>query len=120
MPLAYPRECLLETNRALRSKLEAVRLAQQPDVSVAAVARDLDLHDHVLRRWIKQYEEDPANAFPGGGQMKPQDAEIAALRDAARFTYGSHFSMADNRLVGRRPAQFCRIKKRTQAKGLRP
>lgn len=64
----------------LRFKLEAVRLAQQPDVSVAAVARDLDLHDHVLRRWIKQYEEDPANAFPSGGQMKPQDAEIAALK----------------------------------------
>ena len=61
-------------------KLEAVRLAQQPGVSVASVARDLDLHDHVLRRWIKQYEEDPANAFPGGGQMKPQDAEVAALK----------------------------------------
>jgi transposase len=60
-------------------KLEAVRLAQQPDVSVAEVARDLDLHDHVLRRWIKQYEEDPVNAFPGGGQMKPQDAEVAEV-----------------------------------------
>lgn len=61
-------------------KLEAVRLAQQPDVSVAQIARDLDLHDHVLRRWVRQYEEDPANAFPGGGQMKPADAEVAALK----------------------------------------
>ena len=61
-------------------KLEAVRLAQQPDVSIAQIARELDLHDHVLRRWMKQYESDPANAFPGGGQMKPQDAEVAALK----------------------------------------
>jgi len=61
-------------------KLEAVRLAQQSDVSVAEVARDLGLHDHVLRRWIRKYEEDPANAFPRGGQMKPQDAEVAALK----------------------------------------
>ena len=65
-------------------KLEAVRLAQQPDVSVAEVARDLELHDHVLRRWIRQYEEDPANAFPGGGHMKPEQAEIAALKKEIR------------------------------------
>jgi len=61
-------------------KLEAIRLAQQQDVSIAEVARDLGLHDHVLRRWIKQYEEDPAHAFPGGGQLKPEQSEIAALR----------------------------------------
>ena len=66
-------------------KLEAVRLARQPGVSVAQIARDLDLHDHVLREWIRQYEADPAHAFSGCGWpsfTKPiEPANVNELRD---------------------------------------
>lgn len=65
-------------------KLEAVRLAREPEVSVSQVARDLDLRENVLRNWIKQYEADPAHAFPGGGHMKPEQSEIAALKKEVR------------------------------------
>lgn len=61
-------------------KLEAVRLVDERGVTVAQAARDLDVHENVLREWVKQYREDPARAFPGAGQMKPEQAEIAQLK----------------------------------------
>jgi transposase len=65
-------------------KLEAVRLAREPGATAAQIARDLDLHENVLRSWIRRYESDPVHAFPGGGQMKPEQAEIAALKKEVR------------------------------------
>jgi len=40
-------------------KLEAVRLVRERGVSVAQAARDLDVHENVLRKWIRQQEADP-------------------------------------------------------------
>ena len=39
-------------------KLEAVRLIQERGVSVAQAARDLDLHENMLRRWAKEISSD--------------------------------------------------------------
>ena len=61
-------------------KLEAVRLVKERGVSVAQAARDLDLHEKVLRKWIREVSADPQQAFPGLGQMKPEQLEIARLR----------------------------------------
>jgi transposase len=65
-------------------KLEAVRLVWDQGISVAQAARDLDLHANVLRKWVRLYEDDPAHAFPGQGQQKPEQAEVAALRREIR------------------------------------
>lgn len=61
-------------------KLEAVRLVVERGVSAAQAARDLDLPAAMLRRWIKEEAEDPRQAFPGKGQMKPEQLEIEKLR----------------------------------------
>jgi transposase len=61
-------------------KLEAVRLVRDRGVSVAQAARDLDLHANMLRNWVRQFAADPGHAFPGQGQMKPEQAEIERLR----------------------------------------
>ena len=61
-------------------KREAVRLVRERGVSVAEAARDLDVHENVLRKWIRAVEEDANQAFPGHGQMKPELAEIARLK----------------------------------------
>lgn len=34
----------------------------------------------MLRRWVKELGADPKHAFPGLGQMKPEQAEIDRLR----------------------------------------
>lgn len=61
-------------------KLEAVKLVQERDVAVAQAARDLEMHENVLRKWIRDASADPAQAFPGQGVMKPELAEIDRLR----------------------------------------
>ena len=61
-------------------KLEAVKLVRDRGVSMAQAARDLDLHVNVLRKWVSDHEADPASAFPGHGQMKPEQLEIERLR----------------------------------------
>lgn len=61
-------------------KLEAARLVRERGVSVAQAARDLDVHENVLRKWVKEYGSDPVQAFPGHGQMRPEQLEIERLR----------------------------------------
>lgn len=61
-------------------KLEAVRLVRERGVSIAQAARDLDVHENQLRKWVKEFTSDPAQAFPGQGQMKPEQLEIERLR----------------------------------------
>ncbi len=61
-------------------KLEAVRLVRERGVTVAQAARDLDLHANLLRKWVKDLAADPQHAFPGQGQMKPEQLEIERLR----------------------------------------
>jgi transposase len=49
-------------------------------VSFAQDGRDLDVHQNVLRIWVRDFDADPKHAFPGLGQMKPEQAEIDRLR----------------------------------------
>ena len=61
-------------------KVEAVKLVRERGVAVAQAARDLDIHENLLRNWIKQFDTDPRQAFPGQGVLKPEQAEIERLR----------------------------------------
>jgi transposase len=61
-------------------KLEAVKLIQERGVTVAQASRDLGMHGTLLRRWVQECAADSQQAFPGQGQMKPEQAELARLR----------------------------------------
>jgi transposase len=61
-------------------KLEAVRLVKERGVSVSQAARDLYVHENVLRKWVREAAQDPQEAFPGKGVMKPEQAEIERLK----------------------------------------
>lgn len=61
-------------------KLEAVKLVKERGVTVAQAARDLDVHENVLRKWVREFGDDPIQSFPGKGQMKPEQLEIERLR----------------------------------------
>lgn len=61
-------------------KVEAVKLVTERGVAVAQAARDLDVVESVLRRWMRELTQDPSEAFPGKGVMKPEQAEIDRLR----------------------------------------
>jgi transposase len=61
-------------------KLEAVRLAAAGDRSIAQVARDLGINKNTLYKWRQDLQDDPEQAFPGKGKLKPQDEELRRLR----------------------------------------
>jgi transposase len=61
-------------------KVEAVRLVVERGVKVSQAAKDLGIHENVLRKWVRDIQADPKQSFPGRGRMKPDDAEIARLR----------------------------------------
>ena len=61
-------------------KVEAVRLVRDRGVSVAQAARDLGVHENVIRKWAKDFDADPEQSFPGQGTMKPVEAENERLR----------------------------------------
>ncbi len=49
-------------------------------MSVPQAARDLDVHENVLRKWVREAAVDPQEAFPGKGVMKPEQAELDRLK----------------------------------------
>jgi transposase len=61
-------------------KLEALNLIRDRGVSVRQASLDLEIHENTLRAWLKEFEADPQHAFPGHGQMKPEQGEVARLR----------------------------------------
>jgi transposase len=71
----------MERRRYTREyKLEAVKLVLERDVSVSQAARELGLVRTVLDGWVRAARQDKEHAFPGHGQLKPEDAEISRLR----------------------------------------
>jgi transposase len=69
-------------------KLEAVKLVRERGVSVTQAAKDLGLSQSVLGRWVREVGADSKQAFPGRGQMKPDDAEVARLKHELAKTKG--------------------------------
>jgi putative transposase len=61
-------------------KLEAVRLIKDRGISYVQTSQDLGVHTSQLRSWVKKLTDDPQHAFPGQGQMKPDQLEIARLK----------------------------------------
>jgi len=64
-------------------KLEAVKLAEKGEVPVSQVARDLDLHETVVRRWMQQFGKQP-----NGTRLTPDEHEelIRLRREVRRVT----------------------------------
>ena len=73
-------EVVMERRQFTREfKLEAVRLVRERGVSYAQAAGPW-YSSEKLRNWVKQLAADPQQAFPGHGQMKPEQLEIARLK----------------------------------------
>jgi transposase len=58
-----------------------VQITGAPEcVSYTQASQDLGVHQSQLRSWVKEFAGDPQHAFPGQGQMKPEQLEIARLK----------------------------------------
>ena len=61
-------------------KVEAVKLAERGEVPVVQVARDLGLHETVLRRWMQRYGKRPN----GTRLTREEHEELIRLRREVR------------------------------------
>lgn len=41
-------------------------------MTVAEAAKDLDIHENVLRKWVRELREAPQEAFPGMASRRPR------------------------------------------------
>ena len=61
-------------------KLEAVRLSESSEKTVAQIARDLGVRERVLYRWRHELREQREQAFPGKGHQSELEEENRRLR----------------------------------------
>jgi transposase len=61
-------------------KREAIRLVEDRGEKAPTVAKKLDITDKTLYRWLSEYRKDGNSAFPGKGNLKPDDAELRRLQ----------------------------------------
>jgi transposase len=61
-------------------KVEAVRLSERSDKTVAQIARDLGVPERVLYRWRHELREQAERAFPGKGHQSELEEENRRLR----------------------------------------
>jgi transposase len=61
-------------------KLQAVKMITDQRLSVAEVARRLDVGENLLRTWKKAFQVRGSDAFPGHGGPTPADDELRRLR----------------------------------------
>ena len=59
-------------------KLAAVRRLEQ-GVSIAEVARGLEVNPNVLHRWRREFRQGPGNAFRGNGKPRWSEGRVAEL-----------------------------------------
>lgn len=68
-------------------KLDAIRLIEDTSRTVRDIAKDLGVRPEMLYRWQRELEQDPKQAFPGKGNMKPEQDQVRQLeRELARVT----------------------------------
>lgn len=65
-------------------KEDAVRLVTHGGRRVTELARDLGINANVLHRWKCEVLADGDHAFPGKGQLKPDDEELRQLKKQLR------------------------------------
>jgi transposase len=61
-------------------KLDAINLVKTGGMDAKVVNHNLGLGPQVVERWIKEYEADQAESFPGVGQPKESLKEVYELQ----------------------------------------
>jgi transposase len=61
-------------------KVDAVKLVTEQGYEVSEAARNLGIQHSSLRRWKAQLESNGNQAFPGKGNLSPENEELHRLR----------------------------------------
>ena len=66
-------------------KAETVRLVRDSDKSVTTIARELDLTETALRRWVQQAEVDAGRGAPGALTTSEREELVQLRRETKRL-----------------------------------
>jgi transposase len=58
-------------------KKEIAQIYLEGRRTAPSLANELGIHVNTVYKWAEQYRDDPENAFPGSGHMKPDEEELA-------------------------------------------
>ena len=61
-------------------KINAVNLQKSSGRSINIIAQELGLSTSSLSKWIREYNQDGNESFPGKGQTKACEEEVRSLR----------------------------------------
>lgn len=61
-------------------KIEVVRRVSEQGQKVPDLAKELGIHENTIYKWIGEFKRDKINAFPGSGDLKPEDEELRRLK----------------------------------------
>lgn len=50
------------------------------ETTVSKMADEIGVHHTTIREWVNSFKRDGDNAFPGSGNLKPEDYEVRRLR----------------------------------------
>ena len=50
------------------------------ETTISQMAEELGVHYTSVRDWVRNYKADGKDAFPGSGNLKPEDDEVRRLR----------------------------------------
>ena len=60
-------------------KLDTVKLVIEEDYSPSEVSRNLGIVTGTVQRWVREYNDQKADAFTGNGRMSPEQEKIKKL-----------------------------------------
>lgn len=65
-------------------KVGAAKLVLEQGMTRTKVAEDLGVHINQVSKWVREYQSSGSDAFPGNGQLSPQDRQIRELQEENR------------------------------------
>ena len=65
-------------------KQGAVKLVLEQGMTRSKVAEDLGVNANIVSKWVREYQADGSDAFPGNGQLSSQDRKIRDLEEENR------------------------------------
>ena len=65
-------------------KLHAVKQVIESDKTATQVARELDIANQTLSKWVQKYKEDQDEPFVGSGNLRAEDKAIRDLEKQLR------------------------------------
>jgi transposase len=71
-------------------KLDAIEQIESGK-SLARVARELEVHENVLRRWKQEIQQYPSKAFSGHGNIRSTNREAELERKIGQMTLENDF-----------------------------